>query len=84
MLCAADPPPLVGVLKAAEAQDQRLGAQWDHLQLVLDLPVALGLVEELRAAEVQLQLRQQVLSALITLTHTHTHTCYTLDFSFFL
>lgn len=66
----ADPPPLVGLLEAAVAQHQCLRAHRNQSELVLDLPVALRLVDELTAAQVHLQLRQQVLSALITLTHT--------------
>ena len=74
MLSVSDLLPLVGLLVGAVSQNQSLWAQWDQFELVLDLPVALWLVDELTAAQTQLQLREQVLSTLIALTHTHTHT----------
>lgn len=69
-VCVTDLPPLVCLLVAVVSQHQRLGAQQDQFELVLDLPAALGLVDELTAAQAQLQLRQQVLSTFITLTNT--------------
>ena len=53
-------------------QHQGVGAQQNQFELVLDLPVALGLVDELTAAQVQLQVRQQVPGTFITLTHRNT------------
>lgn len=78
-LCVSHLPPLVCLLVAVVSQHQRLGAQQDQLELVLDLPAALGLVDELTAAQAQLQLRQQVLSTFITLTNTECGGAQTLD-----
>lgn len=59
-------------MEAAVAQHQRVCTKRQEFELVLDLPAALRLVDELAATQVHLQLRQQVASTLITLTHTHT------------
>ncbi|CAG13890.1 unnamed protein product [Tetraodon nigroviridis] len=40
------PPPLVSLLEAAGSQHQRLRAQQNQFELVLDLPVPLGLIDQ--------------------------------------
>lgn len=67
---AANPPPLVSLLEAAVSQHQSIRAQWDQLELVLDLGTGLGLVDECTATQVHLQLRQQVTSTPVALVES--------------